>query len=662
MNHLLQMKIGAKILIAVIGLLGLAVVASGLFSIFMMNDMSQTRKLENLIREVSATSVSMDSWLDDRKLDIMAWERMNFVQSAAEGDPSAQELSTIEFGKMSQVYKYYQTITLKNTEGLTIASSDAKRLGHKFSARGYFQEAVNGKIVLSEVLISNITKRPFFTIAVPVKPSSDKVAAVLYAPIDIEAFFRFFTATYHNQEGNFSFLTNRKDGMIVAHADSTLILKKTIDSLEYGSFLKNGAKNGVYFTLHGRPKLAVQTTIPAGDWDLWVIQDLTIENARMNHFRWYILGIAFIASFIVGLLLFFVLRPILRALRSATDFAVSVGKGNVVDRFQYKNRDEIGLLADSLNSMSDQLEARAHIASRVSHQDLTTLPEILSKDDVLGQALEQMVKNLRSIIGNVRSSVNQTNDSAEKMKDLSVGLNYIAENTGKQVSIVVESSQNVSQSIQTIASNAEALNKSMSATAQSATNAQSISSEALAMADNAKQVVENLVEASQSIGRVVGVIKDIAGRTNLLALNATIEAASAGEAGKGFAVVASEVKDLSRATRESTEQIRLQVETLQNDIGTSATAIQQIIAVIHEINSTITSIFEALDTQKQSNREIQQSILIAVQSVEQISKSTSQVAVTAQSSADAAHESLEASEALSNVAKQLYDQVAKFQL
>ncbi|MTV47232.1 methyl-accepting chemotaxis protein, partial [Streptococcus pneumoniae] len=81
--------------------------------------------------------------------------------------------------------------------------------------------------------------------------------------------------------------------------------------------------------------------------------------------------------------------------------------------------------------------------------------------------------------------------------------------------------------------------------------------------------ITSLVEAVGRIESMAESIAGIASRTNLLALNATIEAARAGEAGRGFAVVAAEVKNLSKMTRETTEEIGQQLAAIRESSATA---------------------------------------------------------------------------------------------
>ncbi|MGE4417543.1 MAG: methyl-accepting chemotaxis protein, partial [Marinobacterium sp.] len=169
--------------------------------------------------------------------------------------------------------------------------------------------------------------------------------------------------------------------------------------------------------------------------------------------------------------------------------------------------------------------------------------------------------------------------------------------------------------------------------------------------ESAAQVIAELAEDAQAIGKVVDVIREIAEQTNLLALNAAIEAARAGEQGRGFAVVADEVRSLAGRTQTSTTEIHDMISHLQAAAIKAAKVMQQgqqqatdgvekaaranealetIIQQIMRMNDMNTQIASAAEEQSSVADEMNQNLTRINMAADETSTAADSVAATSQ--------------------------------
>ncbi len=293
-------------------------------------------------------------------------------------------------------------------------------------------------------------------------------------------------------------------------------------------------------------------------------------------------------------------RTIIGQINSISDLFKKIGVGDYTARSEVASKDELGQMAQNLNTMLDTVlslvqtqEERDALQTSIlklleevsdaAEGDLTVEAEVTTDaTGAIADSFNFMIGQLREVIGNVQAATVQVSASANEIQTTAEHLSQGSEVQSTQIIDTSTAIDEMSHSIQQVSENASVSSK---VAEQALINAQQ---GAIAVQDTidgmnrirnqvqetAKRITR-LAESSREIGEIVQLMADIADRTSILALNASIQAAMAGEAGRGFAVVAEEVERLAERSTEASQQISNLVKTIQSETYEAATAMEE---------------------------------------------------------------------------------------
>jgi hypothetical protein len=143
--------------------------------------------------------------------------------------------------------------------------------------------------------------------------------------------------------------------------------------------------------------------------------------------------------------------------------------------------------------------------------------------------------------------------------------------------------------------------------------------------------MREITQSSDSIGKIIRVIDELAFQTNVLALNAAVEAARAGEAGLGFAVVADEVRNLAQKSAQAAKDT---ASLIEQSISTA----QQGSVRLGEVGNAIALITKSSDSVKALIQQVSTGTDEQARGIEQISSAVQQMEQVVQVAAQKAQE------------------------
>lgn len=348
------MKLGlrGKILLPALSVVAVVTAITTALNYKLNHDTIESNVREEVSMVAELVAHELEVWLDDRVGDVRGWASIHeYVPAVTEGDEAAAGEFREVAERVVEERDVYLSINLINAEGDYVATSDRGSEGISVKDRGYFRRAMAGETVISEVITDRATGKPAFVVAAPVREDGE-IVGVVSGVVDLEQFSEVNVESIKLFDSGYVYIVE-SNGRVIAHPNHEHVLKMNYRSkFDWGEELLTTKKGYLIYELDGLEKMAGVAHVKATGWIVGAtapLDELLAGASRLGNIN-IALGVGSLVS--IALIVTFILRRTLRPLDEGVAFSRRIAAGDLTADMPVRSDDEIGQLAQAMNTMA----------------------------------------------------------------------------------------------------------------------------------------------------------------------------------------------------------------------------------------------------------------------------------------------------------------------
>ncbi len=283
----------------------------------------------------------------------------------------------------------------------------------------------------------------------------------------------------------------------------------------------NAAQNGGDFTYYARAmpndpdaeedKIAYSAIDPNWGWVVSASSFMASFNHGIHLIQYTIITTLSISILIGVIVIFLFSRHLAIPVQMISDRVEKIANQHLTFTYlNVKNKDELGILATGINTMTTNLRGMIETVSNSAEQVAATSEQLTASSEQTSTASDEITKAIQQISTGQEKQLVGMKEANHSVTEISSSLTAITKNIKELNDLSIETSKVSLSGNEVITQSVEQMNQ---------INKQNL------MTNKAMLLLES---KSQEIGEIINVITSIAAQTNLLALNAAIEAARRG--------------------------------------------------------------------------------------------------------------------------------------